>query len=79
MLPETMEAAIFVQQKVPLEIGTVELPGALEVGQVLVKLKYSGICGSQIGEIDGAKGPTSFYRICLAMRDRVLLKRLGQA
>ncbi|HLA90407.1 MAG TPA: zinc-binding dehydrogenase [Gemmatimonadaceae bacterium] len=34
----------------------VELPNSLDVGQVLVRVQYSGICGSQLGEIDGAKG-----------------------
>jgi S-(hydroxymethyl)glutathione dehydrogenase / alcohol dehydrogenase len=29
----------------------------LDVGQVLVEFHYSGICGSQLGEIDGVKGP----------------------
>jgi len=36
------------------------LPRALSVGQVLVKIHASGICGSQLGEIDGVKGPDSF-------------------
>ncbi|WP_398331283.1 zinc-binding dehydrogenase, partial [Vulcanococcus sp.] len=36
------------------------LPNQLEVGQVLVELKVSGICGSQLGEIDGVKGPDRF-------------------
>ena len=30
------------------------------MGQVLVKVEYSGICGSQIGEIDGVKGEDKF-------------------
>lgn len=50
------KAAILIEQKRPLEIGEVELP-KLGYGQVLVKLKASRICGSQIGEIDGVKGP----------------------
>ena len=29
----------------------------LSFGQVLVKIHYSGICGAQINEIEGAKGP----------------------
>lgn len=77
MLPETMEAAILVQQKVPLEIGTVELPGALEVGQLLVKLKYSGICGSQIGEIDGAKGPDKFLPHLLGHEGSGIVEAIG--
>lgn len=59
-IPKTMKAAILVEQRKPLIIDEVELPQALEVGQVLVKIYYSGICGSQIGEIDGAKGEDKF-------------------
>ena len=59
-IPKTMKAAILVEQRKPLVIDEVILPQALEVGQVLVKIHYSGICGSQIGEIDGAKGEDKF-------------------
>jgi len=52
-------AAILVEQKKPLVIEDVELP-ALKLGQVLVKVLTSGICGSQIGEIEGVKGPDKF-------------------
>lgn len=56
-LPKKTKAAILVCQKKPLEITEIELPRSLDIGQVLVKLAYSGICGSQLGEIDGVKGP----------------------
>ena len=36
------------------------MPRELAVGQVLVKIHFSGICGSQLGEIDGVKGPDQF-------------------
>jgi len=52
-------AAILVEQKKPLVIEEVEVP-ALKLGQVLVKVLASGICGSQIGEIAGVKGPDKF-------------------
>jgi S-(hydroxymethyl)glutathione dehydrogenase/alcohol dehydrogenase len=52
-------AAILVEQKKPLVVDEVELP-ALGYGQVLVDIKVSRICGSQIGEIDGVKGPDRF-------------------
>jgi S-(hydroxymethyl)glutathione dehydrogenase/alcohol dehydrogenase len=55
-----MKAAILVEQRKPLVIDEVQLPKVLEVGQVLVKVHYSGICGSQLGEIDGAKGEDKF-------------------
>jgi len=59
-IPRTMKAAILVEQRKPLVIDEIELPQTLEVGQVLVKVHFSGICGSQLGEIDGAKGEDKF-------------------
>jgi S-(hydroxymethyl)glutathione dehydrogenase/alcohol dehydrogenase len=53
---KTMLAAILAEQNKPLVIDEVELPSKLDFGQVLVKIHYSGICGSQLGEIDGVKG-----------------------
>jgi len=59
-IPRTMNAAILVEQKKPLIVDEIQLPNALELGQVLVKVHFSGICGSQLGEIDGAKGEDKF-------------------
>ena len=59
-IPKTMKAAILVEQRKPLVIDEVEMPQSLDVGQVLVKVHYSGICGSQLGEIDGANGEDKF-------------------
>ena len=55
-IPRSMKAAILVKQNSELIVDEVQLPQSLEVGQVLVKLFVSGICGSQLGEIDGKKG-----------------------
>jgi len=55
-----MKAAILEHLNQPLVIDVVELPNKLEMGQVLVKVFYSGICGSQIGEIEGRKGPDNY-------------------
>ena len=60
LIPRSMKAAILVEQRKPLIVTDVELPDHLEVGQVLVKIICSGICGSQIGEIDGVKGEDKF-------------------
>lgn len=59
-LPKTMQAAILTELKSPLIIDEITLPQTLAVGQVLVKVHFSGICGSQLGEIDGAKGEDKF-------------------
>ncbi|MBF0254016.1 MAG: zinc-binding dehydrogenase [Candidatus Omnitrophica bacterium] len=53
------KAAILVQQKKPLVITDIEVP-ALKAHQVLVRIEAAGVCGSQIGEIDGVKGPDRF-------------------
>ncbi len=55
-----MKAAILVEQNKPLIIDEVGVPDGLQYGQVLVKVVCSGICGSQIGEIGGVKGPDKF-------------------
>jgi S-(hydroxymethyl)glutathione dehydrogenase / alcohol dehydrogenase len=55
-----MRAAILVGQNKPLVIDQVELPKELDYGQVLVKVHYSGICGSQLGEIHGVKGEDKY-------------------
>jgi S-(hydroxymethyl)glutathione dehydrogenase/alcohol dehydrogenase len=49
-------AAILVEQRQPLVLDEVDVP-APGFGQVLVEVHVSRICGSQIGEIDGVKGP----------------------
>ena len=59
-LPRTTLAAVLVEQKKPLLITEIGLPNELGIGQVLVELAYSGICGSQLGEIDGVKGPDAW-------------------
>ncbi len=52
-------AAILVEQRAPLVLDEVEVP-ALSIGHVLVQLRTSRICGSQLGEIDGVKGPDKY-------------------
>lgn len=60
MLPKKMKAAILTELNKPLTVAEIDLPDTLAVGQVLVKIHYSGICGSQLGEIDGAKGEDKY-------------------
>lgn len=54
------KAAVLAKSREPLVIDEIELPEALDVGQVLVKVLYSTICGAQINEIDAVKGPDKF-------------------
>jgi S-(hydroxymethyl)glutathione dehydrogenase/alcohol dehydrogenase len=50
-----MKAAVLEQISQPLAIRDLEIP-PLQPGQVLVKIICTGICGSQLQEIDGIKG-----------------------
>src|SRR5207247_3792522 len=55
-----MRAAILTELDAPLVVADLEMPDSLSFGQVLVKVHYSGICGAQINEIEGAKGSDKF-------------------
>ncbi len=52
-------AAILVAQRSPLVVEEVEVPEPT-FGQTLVRIERSGICGSQLGEIDGVKGEDKY-------------------
>ena len=54
------KAAILAKSREPLIVDEIELPEALNVGQVLVKVFYTTICGAQLNEIAAAKGPDKF-------------------
>ena len=76
-IPKTMKAAILVEQRKPLVIDEIRLPETLDVGQVLVKIHYSGICGSQLGEIDGAKGEDKFLPHLLGHEASATVMEIG--
>src|ERR1700676_2580985 len=57
---KTARAAILAASRKPLVIDDIVLPEALGVGQVLVKVLHTTICGAQINEIDAVKGPDKF-------------------
>jgi len=57
-------AAVLIKPKEDLKICHLEIP-KLKAGQVLVKIHYSGVCGSQLNEIDGLKGPDYYLPHCL--------------
>src|SRR5215208_1273393 len=57
---KTAKAAILAQSRQPLIVDEITLPDELDVGQVLVKILYTSICGAQINEIEAAKGPDKF-------------------
>ena len=57
---KSTKAAILFKQGKPLLITRIDLPEKLFRGQVLVRNFYSGVCGSQLGEIDGVKGKDKY-------------------
>ena len=72
-----MKAAILVEQKQALIIDDIALPKKLQYGQVLVRVVCSGICGSQIGEIDGVKGPDKFLPHLLGHEGGGVVEKIG--
>ena len=60
MQVKTAKAAILAESRKPLVVDEIALPDSLGVGQVLVKVLYSTICGAQLNEIAAAKGPDKF-------------------
>ncbi len=72
-----MKAAILVEINQPLVVADVELPRGLAFGQVLVQIHYSGICGAQINEIEGAKGPDTFLPHLLGHEASATVRDVG--
>ena len=70
-----MIAAVLEKLK-PLAIHNLEIP-KLNYGQVLVELKYSGICGRQIQEIDGSKGPDKFLPHLIGHEGGGIVRKIG--
>lgn len=70
------KAAILVEQNKPLEINEVELP-KLSYGQVLVDIYVSRICGSQLGEIAGVKGPDPYLPHLLGHEAGGIVREIG--
>jgi S-(hydroxymethyl)glutathione dehydrogenase/alcohol dehydrogenase len=71
-----MIAAVLEELKKPLVIHKLELPN-LDYGQILVELKFSGICGRQIQEINGDKGADKFLPHLLGHEGGGIVKKIG--
>ncbi len=70
------QAAILVEQRKPLVIDEVEVP-AIKRGQVLVEIHAARICGSQLGEIAGVKGPDKFLPHLLGHEAGAIVLEVG--
>ena len=73
-----IKSAILVKSRQKLVIDKIELPKHLKFGQVLVKIKYSGICGSQINEIDATKGPDKYLPHLLGHEGSGIVEKVGE-
>jgi len=69
-------AAILERHKSPLVIENLLLP-ELGQGQVLVRMKASGICGKQLHEIDGTAGPDHFLPHLLGHEGAGVVEEVG--
>ncbi|MCX6239048.1 MAG: zinc-binding dehydrogenase [Bacteroidia bacterium] len=72
-----MKAAILVQTSEPLVVAELKMPENLSFGQVHVNIHYSGICGAQMNEIEGAKGPDKFLPHLLGHEGSGTVLRIG--
>ena len=57
--PRKTNAAVLFETKKPLEVVEIDIP-QLKPGQVLVEIAYSGVCRTQLLEIEGKKGPDRY-------------------
>jgi S-(hydroxymethyl)glutathione dehydrogenase/alcohol dehydrogenase len=69
-------AAILVSQNQELVVDEVEIPKLTE-GKVLVEIKATRICGSQLGEIDGVKGPDHYLPHLLGHEAGGIVREVG--
>jgi S-(hydroxymethyl)glutathione dehydrogenase / alcohol dehydrogenase len=54
------KAAVLAESRKPLVVDEIEFPETLGVGQVLVRVLHTSICGAQLNEIAAVKGPDKF-------------------
>jgi len=72
-----LKAAILTELNQNLVVANISLPNVLDVGQVLVRVFASGICGAQIGEITGAKGPDKYLPHLLGHEGGGVVEKVG--
>jgi len=72
-----VKSAILVELNKPLLLSEVEL-GELTVGQVLVRVLVSGICGSQLHEISGHKGNGKFLPHLMGHEGCGIVEEIGR-
>ncbi len=73
----SFKAAVLFKNNTALKIISLKLKDNLKRGQILVKLKYSGICGKQIDEIEGIGGKDKFLPHCLGHEGSGIVLKTG--
>jgi len=74
----TTQAAVLTDVSMPLSLLTLSLP-SLKPEQVLVKVAYSGVCRTQLLEIQGKKGPDRFLPHTLGHEGSGVVLEIGSA
>lgn len=77
MIKKKFKAAILSKINSKLKVKKIEIKTNLKKGQVFVKLKYSGICGKQIDEINGTGGKDNFLPHLLGHEGSGVVKAIG--
>jgi len=72
-----LRAAILREIGKPLSVENLSFSSGLGVGQVLVRVKASGICGAQLGEISGSKGPDKYLPHLLGHEGGGIVEAVG--
>ena len=73
-----MRAAVLIRQKEPLQIQCFKKPKP-SGHQVLVKIHASGVCGAQLNEILGIKGPDLFLPHLMGHEGSGVVEAIGRA
>jgi len=71
-----MKAAILKEIGQPLIVDQIEVP-ELDRGQVLVRIHASGICGAQLNEIAGNKGPDKYLPHLMGHEGAGVVEKIG--
>lgn len=73
---KTTNAAVLVELNAPLVIAPLEIPD-LSLGQVLVKMAYSGVCYTQVMECKGLRGADAYLPHCLGHEGSGTVQEVG--
>jgi S-(hydroxymethyl)glutathione dehydrogenase/alcohol dehydrogenase len=73
----TTEAAVLIKVNEPLHLMELKIP-ELKPGQVLVDVAFSGVCQSQLNEVQGKRGPDPFLPHTLGHEGSGVVIALGE-